>query len=416
MRQFDVIVVGGGASGMMAAGKAAASGAKVILLEKNNQLGKKLLLTGKGRCNITNAGAIEELIDAFGPNGSFLYSAFYSFSNLDTIKFFHNLGLNTRTERGKRVFPESEQAKDVVDALKEYVERHKVAIGLESPAEEILIGPGHQVMGVKLTSGQQVLAKKVIMAVGGASYPLTGSTGDGYRILGKLGLKITPVKPALVPLETEEKWAKELQGLGLKNVELSVLEHGKKTIRLFGEMLFTHFGISGPVVLTMSKEIARIIEKTGRPVTVSIDLKPALAEEKLDLRLQRDFTKYARKILANSLADLLPKSLIPVVLTEADLNGEKYVHQISREERKQLVATLKNLALTVTKTRPLKEAIVTAGGVDLKEINPGTMAAKKIQGLFIAGELLDLDGITGGFNLQAAFSTGFVAGMSAAKE
>jgi predicted Rossmann fold flavoprotein len=414
MKQFDVIVVGGGAAGLVAAGKAAKVGAKVILLEKNSLLGKKLLITGKGRCNLTNAGEIDELIDAFGSNGSFLYSAFYTFSNLDTINFFKRLGLRTVAERGKRVFPESEQAKDVVDALQEYVQHNKVTISLESSVEEILINSQHQVIGVRLITGQQVMGKRIIMAVGGASYPGTGSTGDGYRILGNLGHNIIPIKPALVPLETEEKWVGDLQGLGLKNVELSVIEKGKKTVQLFGEMLFTHFGISGPVVLTISKDIARILEQTGRPVAVSIDLKPALTDEKLDLRIQRDFTKYARKIIANSLGDLLPKTLIPIILMAANLDGEKFVHQISREERKLLVATLKNLNLTVTKTRPLKEAIVTAGGVDLKEINPGTMESKKIQGLFIVGELLDLDGITGGFNLQAAFSTGFVAGMNAA--
>ncbi|MBS4025279.1 MAG: NAD(P)/FAD-dependent oxidoreductase [Clostridia bacterium] len=414
MKQFDVIVVGGGAAGLVAAGKAAEAGAKVILLEKNSLLGKKLLITGKGRCNITNAGEIDELIEAFGSKGSFLYSAFYTFSNLDTINFFKRLGLRTMTERGNRVFPESEQAKDVADALKDYVQRNKATISLESPVEEILINPQHQVIGVRLTSGQQVMGKKIIMAMGGASYPGTGSTGDGYKILSNLGHKIIPIKPALVPLETEEKWVGDLQGLGLKNVELSVVEKGKKTVQLFGEMLFTHFGISGPIVLTISKDIARILEKTGKPVSVSIDLKPALSDEKLDLRIQRDFTKYAKKIIANSLGDLLPRTLIPIILMAAKLDGEKFVHQISREERKLLVAALKNLSLTVTKTRPLKEAIVTAGGVDLKEINPGTMESKKIQGLFVVGELLDIDGITGGFNLQAAFSTGFIAGMNAA--
>lgn len=415
MMQWDVIVVGGGAAGLIAAGTAAEAGAKVILIEKNNMLGKKLLITGKGRCNITNAGEIEELIEAFGINGNFLYSAFYSFSNQDTLRFFHKLGVDTITERGKRVFPKSEEARDVVKALESFVRRNNVHILYNSPVAKIIMDQ-NQVKGVSLTSGQQVLGNNVILAVGGASYPGTGSTGDGYKISKDLGHKIKPIKPALVPLVAKEEWVKELQGLALKNVELTIYHNNTKMSSLFGEMLFTHFGISGPVVLTLSKEVAQLLEKTKAPVTMAIDLKPALSEEKLDLRVQRDFEKYNKKILGNSLNELLPKALIPVILKVANLSPEKFVHQISRLERKSLVDVLKDLRLTVTKTRPLEEAIVTAGGVSLKEINPGTMESKKISGLFFAGEILDLDGITGGFNLQAAFSTGFVAGANAVKK
>lgn len=399
---------------MIAAAKAREMGADVTILEKNKQLGKKMLITGKGRCNITNAGTIEDIIKNIPGNGLFLYSSLNKFSNQDTINFFNCLGVATKIERGERVFPVSDRASDVVDALRRYLQKIGVNIKYETKADGLRISQG-RIQGV--TSGGNFFpAEAVIVATGGASYPGTGSTGDGYPMAAKAGHKVIAPKPSLVPLETSETWVKELQGLSLKNVKVTALA-GKKIIAgEFGEMLFTHFGISGPIILSLSKPIAESLEVHPEvPIHVSIDLKPALSFEQLDLRIQRDFQKFSRKHLSNAFGDLLPKSLIPVFLKNLSISEDKFVHQITKEERGQIVKLLKHFVLTVTKPRPLAEAIVTAGGVSLKEINPKTLESKMVQGLFFVGEVLDIDGFTGGYNLQAAFSTGYAAGISAAE-
>ena len=410
-----VIVVGGGAAGMMAAATARERGAEVTLLEKNKRLGKKMLTTGKGRCNITNAGSIDDIIKNIPGNGRFLYSSLNRFSNRDVIDFFHRLGVETKVERGARVFPQSNRAMDVVEALKNYLEKIGVRTKYETKVEEIHITEG-KLAGVIAHGGKTFSGESVVIATGGASYPATGSTGDGYIIAQKAGHRITPLKPSLVPLETLEPWVKELQGLSLKNVKVEATAGEKVLGYEFGEMLFTHFGISGPVILSLSKPIADYFETSGHgTVQVHIDLKPALTIEQLDLRIQRDFQKYSRKYLSNAFFDLLPKSLIPVFVNILPVPKEKFVHQITREERNKIVKLLKNFTLTITKTRPIAEAIVTAGGVCLKEINPKTMESKIVPGLYFAGEVLDIDGFTGGYNLQAAFSTGYTAGFSAAE-
>ncbi len=411
-KHWDVVVVGGGAAGLIAAGRAAEIGASVLLVEKNNMLGKKILISGKGRCNVTNAGELEELIAAFGRNGKFLHSAFSVFSNKDCINFFQSLGIPLKTERGKRVFPESDASGDIIDALVKYVKKHQVVIKMQAALKSIICLE-NRAIGIQLASGDIVKAKKVILATGGSSYPGTGSTGEGYSIARKLGHTITAIKPSLVPLVTSDEWVPQLQGLALKNVQLSIVGSKKKEHTIFGEMLFTHFGVSGPIVLTLSKQVQEMLNKNGQPVSLAIDLKPALSDEKLDQRIQRDFEKYQRKQITNGLTDLLPNALIPVILELAEIDVAKFVHQITREERLRILDKLKNLIITVTKTRPLTEAIVTAGGISLKEVDPRTMESKLIKGLFFAGEILDVDGITGGFNLQAAFSTGYLAGLMA---
>jgi predicted Rossmann fold flavoprotein len=376
-------------------------------------LGKKMMITGKGRCNITNAGSIDDIIKNIPGNGQFLYSSLNLFSNQDVIDFFHRLGVPTKVERGGRVFPQSDRALDVVEAFRHYLQKIGVKIYYEVKVEELIISP-EKIKGV-ITAGERTFpGDAVIVATGGASYPGTGSTGDGYAMARKAGHHVTTLKPSLVPLETLEPWVKELQGLSLKNVRVKVVAGEKILSSEFGEMLFTHFGISGPIILSLSKPIAEYLKiSDNQQVQVSIDLKPALTIEQLDLRIQRDFQKYARKYLANAFSDLLPKSLIPVFLKILPIPKEKFVHQITKEERRQIVKLLKNFTLTVTKTRPLAEAIVTAGGVNLKEINPKTMESKIVKGLYFAGEILDIDGFTGGYNLQAAFSTGYAAGISA---
>lgn len=409
-----VIVVGGGAAGMIAAAKAREMGAEVTLLEKNKQLGKKMLITGKGRCNITNAGTLEDIIQNIPGNGPFLYSALNKFSNQDTVDFFHRLGVATKVERGDRVFPVSDRANDVVDALRQYLCKIGVNIQYETRVEELRISQG-SIQGVTTTRGF-FSGDAVIIATGGASYPGTGSTGDGYRMARKAGHRVIPLKPSLVPLEVAESWVKELQGLTLKNVQATALAGEKVLSGEFGEMLFTHFGISGPIILSLSKPVAEALETQPKiPVRVRIDLKPALSADQLDHRIQRDFQKYSRKYLANAFGDLLPKSLIPVFLKNLFVSERKFVHQITKEERGEIVQLLKNFTLTISKTRPLTEAIVTAGGVNLKEINPKTLESKLVPGLYFAGEVLDIDGFTGGYNLQAAFSMGYAAGLSSAE-
>lgn len=404
-----VVVIGAGPAGMMAAGKAAERGIDTILVEKNDRVGKKILISGKGRCNITNNTDIEGLIENIPGNGSFLYSAFYTFSNMDLIAFFNKRGLMTKVERGGRVFPVSDKSKDVVDVLFSYVSGNGAKVLLKSPVQEIKAAGG-RIKSVILRNGDEIKCDSVILATGGASYPGTGSTGDGYDMARKLGHTIVELKPSLVPLVVEEPWVKELQGLSLKNVAVAFInKSGKKVYDDFGEMLFTHFGVSGPVILSGSRHI---MEYGFKNVKLSIDLKPALNEKKLDERIRRDFEKYSRKQYKNSLDDLLPHKMIPVVVKLSGIEPEKPVNQITREERKKLVHIFKNFELTITGSRPIKEAIVTAGGVSTDEINPSTMESKIVKGLFFAGEIIDVDGYTGGFNLTIAFSTGYLAGLN----
>jgi predicted Rossmann fold flavoprotein len=404
-----VVVVGGGPAGMMAAGVSGKHGNETVLLEKNKQLGKKLLITGKGRCNITNNTDIQGLIDNTPGNGAFLYSAFYTFSNEDLIKFFNEMGLETKVERGGRVFPLSDKSADVVGVLSRFVKQNKVKILFESTAQEI-IAPNNEVKGIVLKDGRKIKCDSIILATGGLSYPSTGSTGDGYKLAESLGHSIIELKPSLVPLETSEEWVKELQGLSLKNITITMVDSkGKKLYSEFGEMLFTHFGVSGPVILSSSRHISDYKYKN---VKLLIDLKPALTEERLDDRLKRDFEKYSRKQFKNSLRDLLPQKMIPVIINLSGIPHDKFVNQITKQERQSLATLLKGLELNITGSRPVEEAIITAGGVCTDEINPSTMESKIIKGLYFAGEIIDVDAYTGGYNLTIAFSTGYIAGTS----
>ena len=402
-----VIVIGGGAAGMMAAIQAAKVGASVLLLEKTNRLGRKLSITGKGRCNITNAADIQEIIKNIPGNGKFLNSVLRAFNSTDVINFFESIGVKTKVERGNRVFPESDKAADVVNALIAQMQTLGVEIRTSARVTDILT-KAERVIGVEV--GDKIeSADSVILAVGGASYPATGSTGDGFKIAENLGHTITKILPALVPLETEESFVKDLQGLSLRNVRVTLLADNKKITEEFGEMLFTHFGVSGPIVLTLSRKAAFLLDE-GKFIELSINLKPALTPEQLSARVLRDFEKYKRKSIKNALIDLLPSSLIPIVLDLAYIDEEKHIDTVTQAERRRLIETLRGFRLTITKTRPIDEAIVTAGGISTKEINPKTMESKLIQGLFFAGEVIDIDGFTGGFNLQAAFSMGNAAG------
>ena len=404
-----VLVVGGGASGLMAAGIAGGRGLDVTLVEKNRLPGRKIMITGKGRCNLTNDTDAEGFLASVPVNSKFLYSAIKSFSSKDLIRFFNELGLETKVERGRRVFPVSDSASSVVDALKKHIRNNNVRL-LSNKVTGVLTNDS-QVSGLSLKKGQQIYADSIIIATGGLSYPLTGSTGDGYRFAEELGHKIIPLKPSLVPIETEEKWVPELQGLSLRNVSLTVLDgKGKEIFRDLGEMLFTHYGISGPLVLSASS-FMRNIEK--EKYTICIDLKPSLSEKKLDLRIQRDFSELSRKIFSNSLNALLPKKLIPVIIDLSKIPPEKPVNQITKKEREALVNLLKKLSVTAKSFRPVEEAIITSGGVSTREINPSTMASKILRNLFFAGEVIDVNGYTGGYNLQIAFSTGYLAGMNA---
>lgn len=406
-----VVVVGGGPAGMMAAGQAAAAGASVTLLERNDRVGKKLAITGKGRGNVTNAADIGDFIEQFPGNGTFLYGAFYRFTNDDVRRFFLELGVPTVVERGGRVFPESQKASDLVVAMKRFMARHGVRVQYGRRVTAVRT-EGGRVTGVSCGS-ETVAADAVILATGGASYPTTGSTGDGYALAQRLGHTVITPRPALVPLETAEPWAKELTGLSLKNVTARVSVDGKTVAEEFGEMLFTHFGLSGPIILTLSREAVRCLKQKKQPL-IYINLKPALTAEQLDARLLRDFEKYARKQFKNSLDELLPQRLVEPVIALTGIAPELPVHQISKKQRTALLDVLTGLPLTVTGQRPLREAIVTAGGISVKETDPTTMESRLVAGLFFAGELLDIDGNTGGYNLQAAFSTGFLAGRSAA--
>ena len=393
---------------MMAAIKAAEGGANVILFEKMPRVGRKLGITGKGRCNLTNTADVEEIVKNLPGNGKFLYSALKNFTSADTVNFFESLGVKTKIERGGRIFPVSDDATEVIDALLKKMTVLGVEVKTNSPVTEIL-AENKKIVGV-LSGGKIFKADAVILATGGASYPATGSTGDGFKFAKRLGHTITEILPALVPLEVEEN-TKSLQGLSLKNVSVKLLADGRKISELFGEMLFTHFGVSGPVILTLSRQAARLLSDK-KFVELEINLKPALTIEQLDARILRDFDKFKGKILKNSLHELLPAKLIPIILDRAFLDENKRVDEITAAERRRLLEILRGLPFTIIKTRPLEEAIVTSGGVSVKEINPKTMESKIVSGLYIVGEVLDVDGFTGGYNLQAAWATGNAAGKA----
>ncbi|NLM22021.1 MAG: NAD(P)/FAD-dependent oxidoreductase [Peptococcaceae bacterium] len=422
-----VIVIGGGAAGLMAAGQAAAAGAEVVLIEKMPRLGSKIAISGKGRCNLTNAGDISDFIKYYPGNGKFLYASLKQFDNRALIDFFESLGVKTKIERGSRVFPVSDEAETVINALQKFLSRHKVKVILGHTVEELILTDGPKVTGVKfiptknnnpgkqdIVSQQEICsAGAVIVATGGASYPGTGSTGDGYIWAAKTGHKVLKPLPALVPLRTLEQWPRELQGLTLKNVEVSIWVDGVKKDKQFGEMLFTHFGISGPVILALSRIASHALAE-HKKVEVSINLKPALTPEQLDLRLLRDFSKFRNRHFKNSLDELLPRKMIPVIVSLSEIQPDKMTNEINKKERQKLGGLLQDLRLNVTATLGMATAIVTSGGVDTKQINPATMESRLVKGLFWAGEVIDIDGITGGYNLQAAFSTGYKAGRAAA--
>lgn len=411
MGKQKVVIIGGGPAGMMAAIAAAEAGASVTIIERNQQVGRKLAITGKGRCNLTNNCTVEEIIKNIPGNGKFLYSVLNAFNAADLMRVFEGLGVPLKTERGKRVFPQSDDAHDIVNALSRKCQSCGVKFFFSSRVQKLLI-TDQTVIGVICEDDRSIEADAVIIATGGKSYPLTGSSGDGYRLATQAGHTVIPPRPSLAPLETKEHWPTELAGLTLKNVEVTAYHKEKILGREFGEMLFTHFGVSGPVILTLSHYICRI--QPLEQVRLSINLKPALSMEQLDARIQRDLDKYSRKQLQNSLGDLLPQSLIPVILDLSQIPPEKFSNQISRAERQKLCSLLQDLPLAIKNVRPLAEAIVTAGGVTVKEIEPKTLASKLVKGLYYAGEVIDIDGFTGGFNLTAAFSTGHAAGLAAA--
>ena len=398
-----IIVVGGGAAGIMAAIRAAEGGAHVILLEKMPQLGRKLRITGKGRCNLTNAADVAEVVKNIPGNGKFLFSALKNFSPADAVNFFESLGVKTKVERGGRVFPASDDASEVLDALARRLAILGVDIKTNSPVKEIL-AKNKKIVGALV--GEKIFkCDALILATGGMSYPATGSTGDGFKFARKLGHTVTEILPALVPLETEEEFVKDLQGLSLRNVRVKLLADGKKISEHFGEMLFTHFGVSGPIILTLSRRAAKLLAEK-KFVELEINLKPALSPEQLDARILRDFDKFKGKIIKNSLGDLLPAKLIPPVLDLSFLPEEKRVDEITAAQRRRLAQTLRALPLTIIGTRPISEAIVTAGGVDVRELDPRTMRSKLVENFFVVGEVADVDGFTGGFNLQAAWAMG----------
>lgn len=415
-----VLIVGGGAAGMMAAVTAARQGDEVSLFEKNEKLGKKLFITGKGRCNITNAADIEAFFRAMNSNPKFMYSGFYSFTNDQVIQFFEDLGVQTKIERGDRVFPVSDHSSDVINALSREMKRLGVQIYLHSEVRELLIeemsdadGTEMTVSGVVLASGKKIRGDSVIVTTGGASYPSTGSTGDGYRFAKACGHKVTDLLPALVPMEVKEWYAGELMGLSLRNIEIKITDGKKKLYEEFGEMLFAHYGVTGPVILSASSVVGKRLKQ--KELTLHIDLKPALAEEQLDKRVLRDFESNHNRQFKNAVDGLFPAKLKPVMVELSGIPEEKKVNEITKEERLKFVRLIKDFTMTLTSLRGYNEAIITKGGVSVKEIDPGTMESKLVHRLYFAGEMLDLDAMTGGFNLQIAWSTGYLAGLNAGR-
>ena len=415
-----VIVVGGGAAGMMAAIQSARKGNQVLLLEKNERLGKKLFITGKGRCNVTNGCDVEELFGKVVSNHRFLYSSFYSFTNQDAIDFFEELGVPLKRERGDRIFPVSDHSSDVIRALEREMDRLGVDVRLNTEVSSLIIedvsleesvsySQQSHITGVKLKNGKTEKADAVIVTTGGISYPSTGSTGDGFRWAKDAGHKVTELSPSLVPVHIKENWCERMMGLSLRNTGFKAFVGKKKIYEEQGELLFTHFGISGPVVLSFSAYAKKYLEKG---ITVILDLKPAMSKEQLDARILRDFADKINKQFKNSLDDLLPKKMIPIIIERSAISPEKKVNEITKEERTRLVTLLKEFDLTVTGLGTFKEAIITKGGIAVKEIDPGTMESKLVSGLYFAGEILDLDALTGGYNLQIAWSTAYLAGQN----
>ena len=412
----NVIVIGGGPAGMMAAITAAEYGNNVTIIEKNSDFGKKLLITGKGRCNITSSLYMSEFIKNTPGNGQFLYSAFQNYTNTDIIDFLKNQGLEIKEERGNRIFPVTDKSIDVLNCFKSKINELKIKKLFNTRVQKILVQNG-DVLGVR-TEKEIIQTDKIILATGGKSYPLTGSTGDGYLIAKNIGHKVTEIRPSLVPLVIYEKnECKEMQGLSLRNVGIKFIDESKNKLIYedFGEMIFTHFGISGPTILSGSAHLVRYKEIDNlmkeQKIKLQIDLKPALTEEQLDERILRDFKEFKNKQFKHALDKLLPQKMIPIVIEKAEINEEKRVNEITKEERKNLVKVLKKFELTIKDFRPVEEAIITSGGINIKEINPKTMESKLVKGLYFAGEIIDVDSYTGGFNLQIAYSTGYTAGM-----
>ncbi|WP_314904802.1 NAD(P)/FAD-dependent oxidoreductase [Selenomonas artemidis] len=410
-----VVVVGAGPAGMMAAIAAAEHEGSVLLLEKMPRAGRKMMITGKGRCNVTSADDPADIIKNIAGNGRFLNSVIRAFDNAAVMAFFENVGVPLKTERGNRVFPQSDRAVDVVDAMMRRLRDLHVELRTNTHVRALVVTDG-AIRGVRLESGDMVAADAIVLAVGGASYPLTGSTGDGYAMARDAGHHIVPIFPALVPLCTAEGWVRDVQGLSLRNVRAALYSAGKKQAEEFGEMMFTHFGVTGPIILRLSRRAAELMNGGADTLTLNLNLKPALSYEVLHARIERDFSKYERKQVRNGMIDLLPKRLIDIVLGAAQISPERTTGQVSTKERNRLAQTLQALLLTITGTRPLAEAIVTAGGVETREIDPRTMASKIVRGLYFAGEVVDVDGFTGGYNLQAAFSMGYAAGKYSADD
>lgn len=403
------LVIGGGAAGMFAAIAAAGNGHEVHVYEKNEKLGKKLFITGKGRCNITNACDMETLFDAVVTNSKFLYSSFYGYTNQNVIDFFEQIGVKTKVERGERVFPQSDHSSDVIRALEAEMRRRGVQIHLYTEVRRVVSDEG-RFSFIELTDGSQIKGDACIVATGGLSYPTTGSTGDGHRFAKENGHSVTPCMPALVPMTAKEDWVPRLQGLSLRNVSAVIYDGKKRLYEEFGEMLFTHYGVSGPLMLSASSIVGKKLRE--KELKLVIDLKPALSMEQLEKRVLRDFEENQNRQFKNAVGKLFPAKLIPVMIELSGIDEDKKVNIISREERQRFVSLIKNLPVTLTGLRGYNEAIITKGGVKVKEIDPGTMESKLVKGLYFAGEVLDLDAVTGGFNLQIAWSTGYAAGMS----
>ena len=415
---MKVIIIGGGPAGIISAISSARNGNNVILIEKNNSLGKKLLITGKGRCNITSSININDFIKNIPGNGKFLYSAFQNFTNMDIIKLIEENGVKVKEERGNRIFPITDNSKDVLKSFEKELNKYKnIKIKLNTKVKEVL-EENREVKGVLLESGEKLFASKVIIATGGKSYPITGSTGDGYKMASKLGHTVEKIRGSLVPLTADKILCQSMQGLSLRNVKIQIkdIEKNKKIYEDFGEMLFTHFGVSGPIILSASAHLLRYknIDKLLKEnkIKLTIDLKPALSYEELDKRVLRDFEIFKNKEFKNSLFELLPKKIINPIINLSNINENKKVNEITKEERKILVNLIKSLEINIDGFRPVEEAIVTAGGISIKEINPKTMESKLIKGLYFAGEIIDVDAYTGGFNLQIAYSTGYTAGIN----